>query len=106
MLSLVPLLVPQEAQAKVASKDLVGSASKDSGLPLDVAKAMAVDQARCQLRSELCWTKAKLVVVCHMASALRVKLEQAQDACTQAGGAEAAWCCIRCFGPLLWHVQA
>lgn len=51
-----------------------------------LVQALAVDYARSQLRSELAWTKAKLVVVAHMASGLRAKLAQAQAERAQAGG--------------------
>lgn len=44
-----------------------------------------MDYARSHLRSELAWTKAKLVVLAHMASGLRSKLAQAQTERTQAG---------------------
>lgn len=52
-------------------------------------QALAVDYARSHLRSELAWTKAKLVVLAHMASGLRTKLAQAQAERAQAGGRQA-----------------
>lgn len=52
-------------------------------------QALAVDYARSHLRSELAWTRAKLVVLAHMASGLRTKLAQAQAERAQAGGRQA-----------------
>ena len=52
---------------------------------LPLVQAVAVDQARIQLRSELAWAKARLAVVCHMCSGLRAKLQQAQADREQAG---------------------
>lgn len=48
-------------------------------------QSLALDYARNHLRSELAWTKAKLVMVSHMASMLRAKLQAAQVAHSQAG---------------------
>lgn len=48
-------------------------------------QALAVDYARSHLRSELAWTKAKMVVLAHMASNLRTKLAQAQAERAEAG---------------------
>jgi hypothetical protein len=48
-------------------------------------QAIAVGYTRNHLRSELAWTKVKLVVVSHMASGLRTKLQQAQAERAQAG---------------------
>ena len=53
--------------------------------PARCLQALAVDYARSHLRSELAWTKAKLVVLAHMASGLRAKLAQAQTERAQAG---------------------
>ncbi|PRW59673.1 early endosome antigen 1 isoform X2 [Chlorella sorokiniana] len=84
----------QESQAKAATKDLVALAAADPGLPPDVAQALAVDYARSHLRSELAWTKAKLVVLAHMASGLRTKLAQAQAERAQA---EMESVCVEAF---------
>lgn len=53
--------------------------------PTRCPQALAVDYARSHLRSELAWTKAKMVVLAHMASNLRTKLAQAQAERAQAG---------------------
>lgn len=88
----------QASQAQAAMRDLVAAVATDPGLPPEVAHALAVDQARRQLRSELSWTRAKLAFVCSMAAGLRRKLAQAQAERAQAG--ECWWRLGRGFG--LW----
>lgn len=71
------ILLPSVPRLRIASRALFS---------LRALQALAVDYARSHMRSELAWTKAKLVVVAHMASGLRTKLAQAQAERAQAGG--------------------
>lgn len=48
-------------------------------------QALALEYARNHLRSDLAWTKAKLVVVSHMASGLRAKLQAMEVERSKAG---------------------
>ncbi|KAL4458548.1 hypothetical protein ABPG75_013413 [Micractinium tetrahymenae] len=84
----------QEAQAKAATRDLVALAASEPALPPDVAQSLALDYARNHLRSELAWTKAKLVFVSHMATQLRAKLQAAEAERVQA---EVESVCVEAF---------
>ena len=73
---------------------LLDSSPSSPCCPCLPVQAIAVDYTRNHLRSELAWTKVKLVVVSHMASGLRTKLQQAQAERAQAGEMAAGGCML------------